>query len=112
MVRPAHVQAVRNHSSRRLFGIGPAVFLALLCTSALFAAPFIAAHLDFGHRHPPGTPAHVHPISSVLNALPLEQAPSEDPTSVVLFLIPLDGRSLPATIPPYLLPRPREPPLA
>ncbi|HEX7023110.1 MAG TPA: hypothetical protein VF171_09655 [Trueperaceae bacterium] len=48
------------------FRLGFATFLACLLTSALFFAPVLATHLDFGHRHPPGTPPHVHTINGVL----------------------------------------------
>ena len=45
---------------------GRGAFFAFLLTSALFAAPFLAAQEDFGHTHPEGTPPHVHGVSSVL----------------------------------------------
>ncbi|MEM6428524.1 MAG: hypothetical protein AAF708_04730 [Deinococcota bacterium] len=41
-------------------------YLAMLLTSALFAAPLLATHPDFAHEHPDNTPEHVHPLTTVL----------------------------------------------
>lgn len=46
--------------------VGRRTFVAVLLTSALFAAPFAAAQRDFAHQHPAGTPDHVHTVTSVL----------------------------------------------
>ena len=45
---------------------GAATLVAFVLTTALFVSPLLAAHGNFGHTHPAGTPAHTHPISSVL----------------------------------------------
>jgi hypothetical protein len=41
-------------------------YLAMLLTSALFAAPLLATHPDFAHEHPDNTPEHVHPLTTIL----------------------------------------------
>lgn len=38
-------------------------------TVALLLSPLIATHVDFGHKHAPGKPVHVHSISSVITPL-------------------------------------------
>ncbi len=45
---------------------GAATLVAFFLTTALFVSPLLAAHGNFGHTHPAGTPAHTHPVSSVL----------------------------------------------
>lgn len=39
-----------------------------MLTTALFAAPVLAAEHDYGHAHPEGTPEHVHTLDAVLGA--------------------------------------------
>lgn len=51
---------------RGAFSLGRAVFLTCLLTSALFVSPILAAEPGFGHHHPEGTSAHLHPIDGVL----------------------------------------------
>ncbi|MEM7735631.1 MAG: hypothetical protein AAF267_07550, partial [Deinococcota bacterium] len=41
-------------------------YLAMVLTSALFAAPLLATHPDFAHEHPENTPEHVHPLTTIL----------------------------------------------
>jgi hypothetical protein len=50
---------------------GLKTLLSVLLTSALFAAPVLAAEHDYGHSHPEGTPPHVHTIDAVLGVATL-----------------------------------------
>ncbi len=53
---------------------GATTLVAFFLTTALFVSPLLAAHTDFGHTHPAGTPGHTHALSSVLG--PALEAPT------------------------------------
>jgi len=52
----------------RALQAGLHTLLAFVLTSALFAAPLLAAQTNFGHTHPDGAPHHVHAVDAVLGA--------------------------------------------
>lgn len=68
---------------------GLLVFLALVLTSSLFAAPTLAAHHDFGHTHPEDAPKHVHAITGLLSAVA-----STGVVGVAVVFLPLFNLSL------------------
>ena len=60
----------RVTKQRAALKAGVATLVAFVLTTALFVSPLLAAHGDFGHTHPAGTPGHVHALSSVLTPAP------------------------------------------
>lgn len=70
---------------------GILVFLALVLTASLFAAPALTTHQDFGHRHPENSPFHFHAIAGILSgdvSVPVVDAAV---IFVPLFRLPLLG---------------------
>lgn len=43
-------------------------WLIAVLLAALFGSPLVAAHHDFNHYHPDGTPEHYHSIDSTLGS--------------------------------------------
>ena len=85
----------KNALLREACRAGQGAFFAFLLTSALFAAPFLAAQQDFGHTHPKGTPHHVHALATVLGHVYVAPAVVAVGVSfVVAFLLALPYTSL------------------
>ncbi|HEX7003509.1 MAG TPA: hypothetical protein VF168_04935 [Trueperaceae bacterium] len=53
-------------SGSRAWQAGALVYLVMVLTSGLLAAPWVAAGLEFGHWHPDDQPAHVHQLTGVM----------------------------------------------
>lgn len=50
----------------RPWQLGLLVYLVLVLTSSLLAAPWVAAGLEFGHWHPQDEPPHLHEMTGIL----------------------------------------------